>query len=129
MDMDEDAARARILAEKQDEESLDRLLEEIDSETNPKLKAIPSAGHTLVVELLMQIIDYLQVMNSTAIALKLPKGKKPPKPQARPRPRSAYEVLKKEDEANEVEETLFHGHTVSPGELDESSDTDTTLLL
>lgn len=127
--MDEDAARARILAEKQDEESLDRLIEDIASESASKLKPIPSAGHTLQVELLMQILDYLQVMNSTTIAMKLPKGKKPPKVHPRPRPRSMYEVLKKEDEAMEVEETLFSGPSVSQGELDQIRDTDSTFLL
>ena len=65
-----------------------------------------SAGHTQEVSLLMNLSDQIQQLNSTLIAVNLPKGKRPPKVHPLPRPIGALEMKRAKAAEQAVDEAL-----------------------
>lgn len=77
-----------------------------DPEGEPKLKPRSSAGHTPEISLMMTLCELIQQLNSTLIAVNLPKGKRPPRVQRMPRPVSALDVLRRVHEDAQVSSAL-----------------------
>ncbi len=68
-----------------------------------------SAGYDLNAHLLLTIADLLQNLNTTLIAVNLPPGKTPPRPEPMPRPVSAVDVIhsRRERERAKAAEAAF----------------------
>lgn len=77
-----------------------------NSETEDPLAVRTSAGHTTEISLMMTLCELIQQLNSTLIAVNLPKGKRPPRVRPMPRPVSAYEVLRRRHEAEQVDSVV-----------------------
>ncbi|PBC38466.1 hypothetical protein CJ179_38330 [Rhodococcus sp. ACS1] len=70
----------------------------------PQLRS--SSGYSMQIQVLMAIADLIQQLNSTLIAVNLPKGKKPPKVRPMPRPVSAFDLVRARHEKDEVDNLL-----------------------
>ncbi|MBM4575300.1 hypothetical protein GS415_00745 [Rhodococcus hoagii] len=79
---------------------------EEEPEEKKPLKARSSVGHTPEISLMMTLCELIQQLNSTLIAVNLPKGKKPPRVRPMPRPVSALDVLRAEHEKAQVDSVV-----------------------
>lgn len=102
LDLDEDMAR-RIL----DAEAIREAAGITDSDDDSQLPRLSSsAGYTHETYLLMMLNEHIQQLNSTLIAVNLPKGKKPPRVKPLPRPVSALDRERARREMHEVHEAM-----------------------
>ena len=101
--MDPDLALSAIAAEEEREAAMQEP-SEVDDKQIPEMRT--SAGYDLHAQLLTLIGDLIQQLNTTLIAVNLPKGKSPPKVHSLPRPVSAFEVEKARREFEAVDDTL-----------------------
>lgn len=75
----------------------------VDDETDePPLEVRSSAGYTAEISLMMTLCELIQQLNSTLIAVNLPKGKRAPRIRPMPRPVSALDVLRRQYEEAQV---------------------------
>ncbi|MBF6085225.1 hypothetical protein IU485_28045 [Nocardia cyriacigeorgica] len=100
-DLDEDMAR-RIL----DAEAVREAAEITPSEDDQLPTVSSSAGYTHETYLLMMLYEAIQHLNSTLVAVNLPKGKKPPRVKPLPRPVSALDRERAKREMREVDRAL-----------------------
>ena len=98
---DEDLAN-HLFAQEVAAERLADLEPESDEKPDESLKTRSSVGHTMEVSLMMTMCELIQQLNSTLIAVNLPKGKKPPKVRPMPRPVGRLDVLREQRERDQV---------------------------
>lgn len=75
---------------------------------NKEDKPAPLTPHGLTrqMSLTMHLIDAVHDLNTTLIAVNLPKGKKAPKARRFPRPMTAVDRLRREQEKNQLDDLL-----------------------
>lgn len=88
------------------EESERRKNGEQDTPEEAPLEVRSAAGHTAEISLMMTLCELIQQLNSTLIAVNLPKGKRAPRVRPMPRPVSALEVLRRRHEATQVDSVV-----------------------